>query len=251
MTKPTIFLAIETASQACSAAVLITPTRVDKAHNTQAQIYSEWELAPRRHTALILPMLDKVLQQAGCQLQDVDYLAYGQGPGAFTGVRIACSVVQALSFAHQLPVIGISSLAALAWQGFRQFDVRHILVSTDARMQEVYSGAYHIEADNRLVPLMNETVIKPELLAEYYQSLVHSTDSFCALGNGWQAYPPGQPQDLESLDFSRADQILYPHARDIAELAYQQQAYPDYSDEAIALPVYLRNQVTHTSEKKV
>ncbi|MFK5986490.1 MAG: tRNA (adenosine(37)-N6)-threonylcarbamoyltransferase complex dimerization subunit type 1 TsaB, partial [Pseudomonadota bacterium] len=112
MSKNKIIVAIETSSIACSAAVLIQSS-------SAPVIYEVWQQAPRQHTDLILPMLDDVLQQAGCTLSDVDALAFGCGPGAFTGVRIATSVIQAISYAAKIKVVLVSSLAALAQGQFR------------------------------------------------------------------------------------------------------------------------------------
>ena len=115
-------LAIDTSSDACSAALICGEER-----------YLEYTVEPRAHTRLILPMVESVLAQGGIKLQDVDALAFGRGPGAFTGVRIATGIVQGLALAADKPVVAVSTLAALAQQTYVEQGAERVLVAVDAR----------------------------------------------------------------------------------------------------------------------
>ena len=120
-------LALDTSTEACSAALLI-----------DTEIHQRYEVAPREHGALILPMIETLLSEAGCAPTQLDALAFGRGPGAFVGVRIATGVAQGIAFAADLPVIPVSSLAAMA----QSVEHGNVYSAIDARMNEVYWGAY-------------------------------------------------------------------------------------------------------------
>ena len=144
-------LAIETATEACSVALLHGDALIDRT-----------ELAPRRHAELVLPMAEDLLAEAGIARRQLDAIAVGQGPGAFTGVRLAISVAQGLALALDVPVVPVSSLAALAMQAPKNGAV--ILAAIDARREEIYAGTFQIgagEMDSQmhsLRPLMEECV---------------------------------------------------------------------------------------------
>ena len=149
-------LAIETSTQACSAALL----------DGEPQDFScieRFEIAPRQHTQLILPMIDSVLDEAGYDINQMDAVAFGRGPGAFTGVRVATGVVQAISYGADLPVAQISSLAALAQACYDLEKLEKVLVANDARMDEIYFGAYELKSGFMSLS-GQEQVIKPEQL---------------------------------------------------------------------------------------
>jgi len=129
-------LAVDTATQACSAALFI-----------DGETTAEFRLAPREHTQLILPMVESLLQQAAIKIADLDALAFGRGPGSFTGVRIATGIVQGLAFAHNLPVLAISTLASIAQLAGDEHQHNNVLAGIDARMGEIYWGCYQ-RADN-------------------------------------------------------------------------------------------------------
>jgi tRNA threonylcarbamoyladenosine biosynthesis protein TsaB len=104
------------------------------------KLFSRWEEAPRDHTRKILPMVQAVLEDAGISLSDLDAIAFGRGPGSFTGVRIGISVAQGLAFGAGVPLIGISTLAAMAQGAYRLDGAEQVLTAIDARMNEVYFG---------------------------------------------------------------------------------------------------------------
>ncbi len=124
-------LAIDTSTDACSAALWLN-----------GEVRQRYQVAPREHGQLILPMIESLLAEAGLALTQLDTLAFGRGPGGFTGVRIANSVIQGLAFGADLPVVPISSLAALAQGAYTEMGTPQILAAIDARIGEVYWGAY-------------------------------------------------------------------------------------------------------------
>jgi tRNA threonylcarbamoyladenosine biosynthesis protein TsaB len=238
-------LAIETSTIACSAALLIQSANQD----SKATIYEVWEEAPRQHTELLLPMLDNVLNQAGCELADIDALAFGCGPGAFTGVRIATSVIQALSYASNCKVVSISSLAAIAQGVMRTTGYTDCVVASDARMNEVYLGNYQYK-DGYMVLRGEEKLLKPEILANEILDFCHQNPNWVAVGSGWQEY-----EDIISPQISNYPSIkkvteCLPHAQDVAVLAVDKLNNNDFGDAQTALPVYLRNDVAKKSCKE-
>ena len=146
----TTLLALDTATEACSAALL---------HG--GRLYHRYEVIPRMHAQRLLPMIDELLVEAGIALKQVDALVFGRGPGAFTGVRIATGMVQGLAFATGKPVIGISNLAALAQRAWREHGAQNVCAAIDARMDEVYWGCYQLR-DGDMQLMGNEVVSAPE-----------------------------------------------------------------------------------------
>ena len=214
-------LALDTATEACSAALWIDGTVLER-----------YQLAPRRHAALILPMLDAVLVEAGLTVAQLDAIAVGCGPGAFTGVRIAISIAQGIAFAADLPVVPISTLAALALGAAREFGHGNLATALDARMGEVYWGTYR--AEDGTVALLGEEQCCPAAAVA-----VPSGDWF-GVGSGWPVYAEALSQRC-LVSAWQGDR--YPRAADVARLA----AGPGRRDAWVtaehALPVYLRNQV--------
>ena len=130
-------LALDTATEACSAAVWV-----------DGGVAERYLLAPRRHAALIMPMIEDVLAEAGLGVGHLDAIAFGRGPGAFTGIRIAVGITQGIAFAADVPVVPISTLAALALGAAREFEQTHIATALDARMGEIYWGVYRVDGDD-------------------------------------------------------------------------------------------------------
>lgn len=227
--KPPIFiihnmklLAIETATEACSAAL----------HLDGECIY-RYEYAPQKHAELILPMVDELLVEADIPLGDLDALSFGRGPGAFTGVRIATGVIQGLAFARDLPVVPVSTLAVLA-QGIVN-RASHIFSAIDARMGEVYWCAYEVK-DNLVSAMTDEDVTRPDAIPE---PPVHK---YFGIGSGWQSYTE-QLHKIVNGDVVAHEGNAYPHARDVIPLAinYFESGHAVAAEDA--LPVYLRNRV--------
>jgi len=235
-------LAIETATEACSAALL---------HDENVLVISE--LAPRQHNELILGMCEKVLAQAECSLSQLDAIAFGRGPGAFTGVRLAAGVTQGIALAQDLPVIPVSSLSALAQAAYIEKNTSQVWVCIDARMKEVYYALYQLNnfAENKTgntnVPIMQlveqEHVSKPEDIKIELQSDCYG------VGNGWQPYAQILQQICgQEVEF---DADALPQAEYVARLGeyYFQQGHSVSA--AQALPVYLRNNVAQKPKAKI
>jgi tRNA threonylcarbamoyladenosine biosynthesis protein TsaB len=221
-----ILLAVETATDACSAALVIGDETIER-----------FKIAPRAHTQLILPMIDELFAEAEIGINQVDAMAFGRGPGAFTGVRIAAGVTQGIAFAVDLPVTPVSTLAALA-QGC---DADRVLVAVDARMNEVYWGAYQRNPEGLMTVRGGECVVPPgeAPLPEQPQS---SGAQWYGAGSGWSIYATALKERCGGLASVRDGERL-PHARDVAHLGMAAfQAGQAVSAEQ-ALPVYLRDQV--------
>lgn len=218
-------LAIETSSAACSAALSV-----------DGHIEERHALAPRQHAALILPMVESLLVEAGLKLDELDAVAFGCGPGSFTGVRIAASVTQGLAFAADLPVLPVSTLAALAQGGIRESGLPQALAALDARRSEVYWGAYRQAGDRELELIGAECVCAParvELPAE---------GDWVAVGSGWLSY--GDALAARAGDgVVRILPDLEPRARDVVLLAAADFRAGRTVVAAEAIPVYLRNNV--------
>lgn len=239
-------LAIETATEACSAAVFID----DKQSNHQ--IISRFELAPREHTKLILPMMDDVLNQAGITLANIDAIAFSCGPGAFTGLRIATGVAQGIALSIDKPLIPVSTLSSLALQAYVLFqnekstDKPIIVISAlDARMGEVYWGKYSVQ--NGQVSLIGEEkVTSPESMLE--EVLSHSEERLITIGNGWDVYDENISREgkLEAI-YSIKGQ--YPKAEMVVKLAATMLTAGEIVSVEDAQPVYIRNKVAKKSKK--
>lgn len=218
-------LAIETAGAACSAAIYI-----------EGDVQERFELASRRQSELILPMMDELLAESGLGLTQLDCLAFGCGPGAFTGLRIATGVIQAAAFAADLPVAPVSTLAGLAQGQFRQQGYRHLLPAYDARMQEVYWGAYRV-AESGLV----EVVIEDELTPPGYITIPPG-GGWHAAGSGWKSYFDQLTTQLGEKVVTIEDSRCC-NAHDIALLGVALFNTCAIVPAEAVLPVYLRDKV--------
>lgn len=217
-------LAIDTTEEACSAALLI-----------DGSVTQRFERAPRRHSELILPMMEGLLAEAGLGLSDLDALGYARGPGSFTGVRIAASVVQGVAFGTGLPVVPVSSLQALAQGAFLSRHAAAVLSALDARMGEVYWGAYRPDAAGIMRPMIDESIGPPAELP-----LPEGAD-WLGVGSGWTTYGDelaGRFAVPPAYDGSAAV-----HARDVVVLAAALYREGLAVSAERALPVYLRNEV--------
>lgn len=151
MTK---ILAIETATDACSAALLIDD-----------EVHERFEIAPRRHTDLILPMVAELLADAELAVQNLDAVAFGAGPGSFTGVRVATAVAQGIALSHDLPVVPLSCLAILAIGGARMHASGTVVAVMDARRQEIYFAVYRVDTATEVATaLLPDAIGAPEAL---------------------------------------------------------------------------------------
>jgi len=224
-------LALDTTQEYCSVALTID----------DELIYRE-ALASRSHTELILPQVEEVMAEAGLQLNQLDALAFGRGPGSFTGLRIAAGVAQGLALGADLPVAPVSSLAALA-QGVYRKDAAALSVCAafDARIKEVYWGCFQL-IDGIMRSFSDEVVDSPENC-----HLPHE-GRWIAVGSAWAAYP--QIQDRLSSQLTRVIPDSSPLARDMIPLAIQVIADKQTVFAEEAIPVYLRHKVAQTIEER-
>ncbi|MCF5165271.1 tRNA (adenosine(37)-N6)-threonylcarbamoyltransferase complex dimerization subunit type 1 TsaB [Pseudomonas congelans] len=217
----TTLLALDTATEACSVALL---------HD--GKVLSHYEVIPRLHAQRLLPMIKSLMAEAGIAMSALDAIAFGRGPGAFTGVRIAIGVVQGLAFALERPVLPVSNLAVLAQRAYREHGVSQVASAIDARMDEVYWGCYH-ESGGEMRLLGDEAVMAPELAA----LPAHASGEWFGAGTGW-----GYAERIPVIPAGH-DAGLLPHAQDLLTLAtfawHRGEALP--ADDA--QPVYLRDKV--------
>lgn len=230
MTK---ILAIDASTERCSVALLQNGQVLEKVNDT-----------PRAHAGCLLPMVDEVLAEGGCGLQQLSAIAFGAGPGSFTGLRICLGVVQGLSFGANLPVIGISSLEAMAYAAHKrypQFD--YLMPAIDARMNEVYWAGYKVSEG------------KLELFQSPQATSVAEVDNHLAtwlkgkevvgIGSGWGLL-------MESRDLlTEMNPRFWPQAAAVASLAHDAYDAGDYTDAMAAEPIYLRTEISWKKRQRI
>lgn len=221
-------LAIETATEACSAALYL-----------DGEVREEYEFAPRGHAELVLGMVDRLLTKAQIRPVQLDAVAFGRGPGAFTGVRIATGVIQGIAYAADLPVVPVSTLAALAQGGLREFGWTHIAAAIDARMNEVYWAAFSANDAGLMVAHSDEVVCAPD------QVPLLDGKEWHGIGSGWQTFSEALSVRQEGKVLDWQGEYL-PHAQDVAVLAVDAFAKGQVVTAREALPVYLRDKVVQS-----
>jgi tRNA threonylcarbamoyladenosine biosynthesis protein TsaB len=219
-------LGVDTATECCSAA-LLSEGRV---------LTREAELA-RGHAERILSMIDELLGEAAIGLRELDAIAFGRGPGSFTGVRLAASIAQGLAFGSGLGVVAISDLSAVAQRVFDQDSaVTRALVCNDARMQEVYWGCFERGDDGLALARSPERVGPPESVA-----LPSAWAEAAGLGRGFAAYP--RLRALAGVAVRGDWDRLLPRAVEVARLAVPELTAGRLLAPEAAVPVYLRDDV--------
>lgn len=218
----TTLLALDTATEACSVALL---------HD--GKVISHYEVIPRQHAQRLLPMIKTLMAEAGIPLSALDAIAFGRGPGAFTGIRIAIGVVQGLAFALDRPVLPVSNLAVLAQRSMREHGAEQVAAAIDARMDEVYWGCYQAQQGEMRL-LGREAVLAPELAA----LPEGATGDWFAAGTGWGTFA-----ERIGVKPSAQDSSMLPHAQDLLTLAQFAWARGESLVADEAQPVYLRDQV--------
>jgi len=221
-------LALDTATEACSVSLCIGDRMLNR--------YVELE---RGHAEHLLPMVDSVLAEGGIALSALDAIAFGRGPGGFTGVRLAASVAQGLAFGAQIGVVPISDLAAVA-QRVVQLNpaVRRVLVANDARMREVYWAPF--EVDGVLTSGPERVSAAAEVQVPADRSVV-----WAAAGRGLVAWPELAERCRAAGAELHTD--LLPRASEVLRLARAAVAARQILDPADALPVYVRDRVAQAS----
>ena len=231
--KNVTLLALDTATEACSVALL---RGGEKTHLAQ--------FAQREHTKHILPMVDEILAQAGITLHQVDALVFGRGPGSFTGVRIGAGIAQGLAFGAALPVIPVSNLAAMAQAAYVQYQAENVLTAIDARMNEVYLAQWQAQKVRSdfgefldWQPVIAEQVCSPSKVIE--QVVQQHRENAVLAGTGWAAYP-----ELKETNLGKVTEITLPSALYMLDLALPKWFAGETISPLEIEPIYLRNEVT-------
>jgi len=233
-------LFIDSATEACTAGLWL-----------DGEIISRFELAPRAHTRLLLPMVQAVLAEAGVDLSQLDLIAFGRGPGSFTGVRIATACAQGIAMGLDIPVLGVSTLATLAQAqiaSLKTAERRLIHVALDARMGEVYHATYRALGGEALALIGSERVLKPAALMAEWHALPSavSTDQHIATGSGFGRYD----ELIQAQAWCHVAPDALPCARYALILAAQQPRDQWLPPEQAA-PVYLRDNVAEVKGAKL
>ena len=218
-------LALDAATEACSAALL-----------RDGELSERYEVIGRGHAGRLLPMADELLKEARLSVADLDAIAFGRGPGGFTGLRIAAGVAQGLALGSRRRVVPVSNLAAVAAGAARTAAVNRVLVCLDARMGQVYWAAFDCGG-------IQPVAVTEELLAYPAEVEPPAGAPWFAAGHGFAAHP-----ELVARLAGRVaglDAALLPRAADIARIAAHDFAAGRAVDAAHALPVYLRDDVVH------
>lgn len=220
-------LALDTSTEYLSLALML-----------EGQVLSRDVHAGQAHSQLILPMIGEMLTEAGMPLRELDGIAFGAGPGSFTGLRIACGVTQGLAFGANLPVVGISTLLALAHGS----GADKVIACLDARMGEVYHAAYVRDGDS-WQELSPPGLYKPEAVP------LPDGDGWTGAGSGWAAYGDVFAES-HAGQVSEALPQAYPHAASLAALALPIFRAGLGVPAAQAAPIYIRNKVALTMRER-
>lgn len=196
-------------------------------------------MTPRRHAEFILPLADELLAAAGITPLQLDGVAFGCGPGSFTGLRLACGIAQGIAFAANIPVLPISSLATLAQAASMEAGASQVLAAIDARMKEVYWGCYRLNKLGLMQLIGEEIVCAP---TQVKVPTEEDEGSWYGVGSGWATYAELLQQRVgRSIDHSQAQR--YPQAQAMLPLAVAKFEQQQWLSAEEAMPVYLRNQV--------
>jgi tRNA threonylcarbamoyladenosine biosynthesis protein TsaB len=217
-------LAIETATEACSVALLYSGKTLQR-----------FEHRPQAQADLVLPMIEAVLSEAGLKTQDLDAIAFGRGPGSFTGLRIAAAVTQGIAVATGLPVIPVSTLAVIAQGVYDMHGHTHVVAAIDARMQEIYWGYYRVQ-NGLMTAVGEEQVSPPDAISP------PDAGNWAGACSGWRAYPEVLRTRLEPF-LGAVYPEFWPQALHMLELARPLWSAKQTVDADAVMPIYLRNNV--------
>jgi tRNA threonylcarbamoyladenosine biosynthesis protein TsaB len=222
-------LAIDTTTDACSVALQVDGTVIEQ-HRVEA----------RAHTRILLPMIRQLLADGKLRPVELDAVVLGNGPGSFVGMRISASVAQDLCFAAGVPLLPVSSLAAIALQAMADDDAEKVAVAQDARMNEVYFAAYRRDANGLPIAEDEERIVAAtteDLLADC---------GWTAAGQGWQRYPQLSAACGKSL--SQFSNVAVPRARCLIPLGIRTLQQGGAIDPQALAPAYLRQKVASAAE---
>ncbi|AFP85369.1 universal bacterial protein YeaZ [secondary endosymbiont of Heteropsylla cubana] len=222
----TYILALDTTTEACSVALMCN----------KDVLLENFIVSPGEHTIHILSMIDSLLAKAEINLRKIDALAFGCGPGSFTGIRIGLGIAQGLALGANLPLLSISTLTVLAEGAWRKTGISRVLTAIDARMGEVYWATYQRHG-SMWIGKEHELVVK----SEDVQSLEsHLSGCWATAGTGWKTYP--KLLHHKGLELIPGNALL-PNARDMLPLALDSYRDNKAQHVSVAKPTYLRNKV--------
>lgn len=227
-------LAIDTSTEGCSVALL----------NGSELLHLD-EVCPQQHSKRVLPMVQQLLTESGFSLQQLDGIVFGRGPGSFTGVRIGVGVTQGLAFGADIPVYGVSTLAAMAQAAFRLHGAKQVIPAIDARMAEIYLGFFALNDVTQAPQILMQEVAAEIAIKPTALTTCPLIGDCVGVGTGWQTYR--QPMSSWSAAWGAvqiSDQILYPSAQDMLALAVPAFAAGKFVAAELAEPVYVRDEVT-------
>ncbi len=207
----TTLLALDTATQACSVALLHDDAMTER-----------FAIAPRQHTDLVLPMIEELLAERALARSALQAVAFGAGPGSFMGTRLAAGVAQGLAYALGIPVIPLSTLQIIAQTAYEQAGFSRVISAWDARMGEVYWGVYEV-VDGLMQAQQSDQLSKPNEII--------LTEGAVLVGNAWPLY-----WEFESFEY-------YPHAQSLLSLAAPALAAGQVLSALAVEPVYLREKI--------
>ncbi|WP_218668103.1 tRNA (adenosine(37)-N6)-threonylcarbamoyltransferase complex dimerization subunit type 1 TsaB [Vreelandella utahensis] len=200
-------------------------------------VLTDYSDEARSHTRRLEPMINGLLAQAGLRLGDLDALAFGAGPGSFTGLRVTAGLVQGLAFGLQLPVVPVSSLRAMAHAVHGQLEVpADVAVARDARMGELYWGLYRVTPEAAVDPLLADSLVSPAAVA-----LPGDTGGYLGVGDGWLLRDAIPETVLARVAAVMPD--VMPEADAIARLAETLFHQGEWVGAEAVQPVYLRDDV--------
>jgi tRNA threonylcarbamoyladenosine biosynthesis protein TsaB len=221
------FLAIDTSGEHCSAALWL-----------DGEIVSEDTLAGRRHSELLLPMVDALLRRAGLRTSDLEGIAFGSGPGSFTGLRIACGIAQGLACSAGIPVLGVPTLMALA----EASGAARALCCLDARMGEIYHAAYERRND-RWAAVCEPGLYRPQAVPPI------DGDGWTGVGNGFSIHGDVLRRQY-GAQLEQVSPAVVPHAREVVRLAAPEFARGGGIAADGAVPLYVRNKVALRTDER-
>ncbi len=219
-------LAVETSTELCSVALL-----------RGGELFLEEALAENRHSEILVPMIRKLFERSHLTARQMDAFGFGQGPGSFTGIRIACGIVQGLAFAAKRPVVPIPSLLALA----EQSNEERVIAAVDARMGEAYLAAYARNGDDWdevIAPRLVDAISLPPLPGRRW----------AATGSGFDCHAWLREAYRDSVEMRFEEDL--PRAGAVARLAVRRFARGAGIAAADAAPLYLRDKVALTTEER-
>ncbi|RZQ53963.1 tRNA (adenosine(37)-N6)-threonylcarbamoyltransferase complex dimerization subunit type 1 TsaB [Pseudoalteromonas phenolica] len=199
------------------------------------QTVKHFEVCPQQHSQKVLPLVSELLEKVGCKLQDLDGIVFGRGPGSFTGVRISVAIAQGLAYGANLPLVGVSTLQAMAQQALEEKELASVITGIDARMGEIYFAHYH-KSETGLAELHieeNEVVCAPADLPESIRGLT-------AVGTAWEPY--AEQAAKSNLDV--IPEITLPDAAYMLKIAEVEFEKGNTVQAADAQPHYVRDTVT-------